>query len=76
MAMKNFDVDVAVVGGGPGGLAAAAAIDAAFGGESTVKVRGQQHSRLCAYAARCRHAGLLLDNIQTSIGFMHRYTRV
>ena len=39
MATKTFDVDVAVVGGGPGGLAAAAAIAAAFGKESTVKVR-------------------------------------
>ncbi|KAL0030448.1 hypothetical protein WJX79_005879 [Trebouxia sp. C0005] len=38
MAMKQFDVDVAVVGGGPGGLAAAAAIGSAFGTDTTVKI--------------------------------------
>ncbi|KAA6422787.1 MAG: Zeaxanthin epoxidase [Trebouxia sp. A1-2] len=36
--MKQFDVDVAVVGGGPGGLAAAAAIGSAFGTDTTVKI--------------------------------------
>jgi len=35
MALKQFDVDVAVVGGGPGGLAAAAAIGSAFGTDTT-----------------------------------------
>ena len=44
MAMKQFDVDVAVVGGGPGGLAAAAAIGSAFGTDTTVKVRSKWQS--------------------------------
>ena len=47
MATKTFDVDVAVVGGGPGGLAAAAAIAAAFGKESTVKVRVNSIQTVC-----------------------------
>lgn len=47
MATKTFDVDVAVVGGGPGGLAAAAAIEAAFGKESTVKVRVNSTPTVC-----------------------------
>lgn len=36
--MKPADIDVAVVGGGPGGLASAAAIVSAFGGDVRVKV--------------------------------------
>lgn len=44
MALKQFDVDVAVVGGGPGGLAAAAAIASAFGTDTTVKVRSKWQS--------------------------------
>lgn len=43
MALKQFEVDVAVVGGGPGGLAAAAAITSAFGTDTTVKVRSKRH---------------------------------
>lgn len=39
LASKHYDVDIAVVGGGPGGLAAAAAITSAFGDDQTVKVR-------------------------------------
>ena len=38
MCAKAPDVDVAVVGGGPGGLAAAAAIRSALGAETTVRV--------------------------------------
>jgi len=41
MALKQFEVDVAVVGGGSGGLAAAAAITSAFGTDATVKVRSK-----------------------------------
>lgn len=35
----NLDIDVAVVGGGPGGLAIAAAVLSAFGQHIRVKVR-------------------------------------
>ena len=38
MCARAPDVDVAVVGGGPGGLAAAAAIKSALGADATVKV--------------------------------------
>ncbi len=38
-ASRKETVDVAVVGGGPGGLATAAAIISAFGGSASVKVR-------------------------------------
>ena len=38
MCAKAPDVDVAIVGGGPGGLAAAAAIRSALGAETTVRV--------------------------------------
>ncbi len=57
MASKQFDVDVAVVGGGPGGLAAAAAIGSAFGTDTTVKV-GRS-----GILAACRvHACLLISH--------------
>ena len=36
---SHGEVDVAVVGGGPGGLATAAALKAAFGDEMRIKVR-------------------------------------
>ena len=35
----NHDIDVAVIGGGPGGLATAAAVLSAFGQRIRVKVR-------------------------------------
>lgn len=38
-ASREETVDVAVVGGGPGGLATAAAIISAFGDNASVKVR-------------------------------------
>ena len=38
-AKATFDVDVAVVGGGPGGLATAAAIHAACNQDITVEVQ-------------------------------------
>ena len=38
-ASREETVDVAVAGGGPGGLATAAAIISAFGGGASVKVR-------------------------------------
>ena len=53
MALKQFDVDVAVVGGGPGGLAAAAAIGSAFGTDTTVKVRSKWQSS-CMPCTACR----------------------
>lgn len=41
----NHDIDVAVVGGGPGGLAIAAAVLSAFGQRIRVKVRQQETPR-------------------------------
>ena len=38
-AKATFDVDIAVVGGGPGGLATAAAIHAACNQDVTVEVQ-------------------------------------
>ena len=38
-ASREETVDVAVVGGGPGGLATAAAVVSAFGDSASVKVR-------------------------------------
>ena len=70
--MKTFDVDVAVVGGGPGGLAAAAAIEAAFGGESTVKVRVNSISTVCSVGVFV----CSLTNKKAHSILIRRYTRV
>ena len=58
-----YDLDIAVIGGGPGGLAVAAAVQSAFRGHVKVQVRQQRQAARAYMQCRLQPARIRQDDM-------------